>query len=1113
MKSLSDRLAALSPEQRALLEKKLQEKNIDSTKLAKVEPVIVPREEEGPAQLSVDQERIWVFQQMEPDDPAYNMYSLVKIRGELDLPRLERSVNEIVRRHESLRTSFEQFAGEPRAVISAEATIPLQLNDRRGRSEEETLQEVLASVKVPFDLRQGPLLRVACWQTGDQEHLFLLIVHHIASDHVSLGIFFNELLMHYQGVALPPLTLQYSDFAEWQRERLQGAVLENLVSYWQNRLAGSEFVLNLPTDEPRPAVQTYRGGRITRQVSAKLMAEVKALGGKSGLSPFMVTLAAYQALLHRYTGQEDVLVGTPVTLRKQEQTQMVFGYFLNTLVIRTQVAGEMSGTELLERTKEASSGAFSHGEMPFGLLLEEIKPKRDLSRSPIFQAMFTYVEGAGGLQEAEGLILEPVEFDGQTAKCDLSITLSESEAGSELLFEYATDLFHGETIERMAEHYLLLLAGLVANPERKVADLPLLTEGERQQVLAGWKATSAVLPAEQNLCVQELFARQVARTPDRVAVVFQEQELTYRELNRRANRVANLLRAEHGIGPSQRVGIFVERSLEMIVGLIGILKSGAAYVPLDPAYPDERVFSVLHDAQVAAVVTLKKLQMRLPALDDLAVIALDAHDLLAAGTDEPDLQVESSLSDLAYLIYTSGSTGKPKGVMVEHSNLANFFCGMDERIGHQPEDVLLTSNSYAFDISVLELFWTLTRGIKTVIVESPADLLQQAKKHGATLLQGTPSLMKMALEQEAAAGALQSLRLLMLGGEALSRSLVERLQEKLSCRLFNMYGPTETTVWSSIYEVGKGEKGAVPIGSPILNTEFYVLDAHGQPVPDGVFGELYIGGSGVARGYWQRPELTAERFLANRFRGEGSMYRTGDQVRRRRDGQIEYEGRLDQQVKVRGFRIELGEVEAVLTSHPQLKEATAAAVPDPQGDLRLVGYVVPRAGELPTSGDLRAFVGERLPNFMVPTAFVMLEQLPLTPNGKLDRKALPMPDGQMNEAEDFAPQNAVQEVLARFYCELLGLERVSLNANFFEIGGHSLRATQLATQINGVFAQEIPMYRLFDLATILQLEAELTRLASDAGDLEARAKQFLESGQVQLTEIKPLSRTTRKRKS
>ncbi|TCP54467.1 amino acid adenylation domain-containing protein [Tumebacillus sp. BK434] len=1115
MKSLSDRLAALSPEQRALLEKKLQQKNIDSSKLAKAEPAIPRRTSEGPAPLSVDQERIWFFQQMEPNDPAYNMYSVVKITGDLDLSRLEQSVGKIVERHEALRTTFAQIDSEPRAVVAEARTVPLVVRDARGLAEAAVLEQLLTEVQVPFDLEQGPLLRAFCWQTGEQEHVFLLIVNHLVSDHQSLGLFFGELLRHYEGMELPAVPLRYTDFAEWQREQLQGDGEEKLVSYWKERLAGGEFVLNLPTDRPRPAVQTYRGAQVKVALPERVLAGVKALGGKHGVSPFMVTMAAYQALLHRYTGQQDVLVGTPVSLRKQQETQGVIGFFLNTMVIRTDVSPELSGLDLLLRTKEAATGAFSHGDMPFGLLLEEIKPKRDLSRSPIFQAMFTYVEGAGGVQELAGLTLEPMEFDGGTAKCDLSLTVMESAAGAEVLFEYASDLFDAATIERMAGHYLQLLAGLVQTPERKVGALPLLTDAEQKRLLVDWNQTQADLEPQRSLSIQAQFQAQVARTPDAVAVVFGGEELTFAELDSRANALAHHLVTTCGVGPSMRVAILAERSLAMITGLLGILKTGAAYVPLDPAYPAERVAYVLQDANVQALVTHEKNKASLSGLSDLPVVSFDTIPSLSgevpalAATDK----TVASVNDLAYMIYTSGSTGQPKGVMVEQGNVANFFGGMDERIQPQEGEVLLAATSYAFDISVLELLWTLTRGIKTVIVADPAELPAQAAKHGVTLLQGTPSLMKMALGNPAAIQALQGLRLLMLGGEALPGTLAKAIREKLSCRLFNMYGPTETTVWSSTHEVQTDDQAIQPIGKPILNTEFYILDPHLQPVPVGVPGELYIGGAGVTRGYFERPDLTAERFLPNPFTGQGRIYRTGDAARWLADGAVEYLGRLDQQVKVRGFRIELGEVEARLHAHPDIHAAAAAAMPDPQGDLRLIGYIVPQPGKTaPDSSALRAFLQTALPDYMVPAAFVTMESLPLTPNGKLDRKALPQPD-LLATSDDTPPQNAVQEVLVQLFCELLGLERVSLSANFFEIGGHSLRATQLVASLQGIFSLDLTLHRVFDRATILDLEQELHSL-SDPALLETQAQAYLQNGLRQMpNQIRALARPSRRRQT
>lgn len=1106
LSQLNERLAALTPEQRELLLKQLKKNNFDISKLPKQEQAIQPRGHSNPSPLSVDQERIWFFNQVNPFDPAYNVYSAIRIKGMLNVPIMEQSVNEIIRRHEAWRTTFDMIDGQPMQIVAEDYQIAIDLVDLRGvavEEREEQAQKMLShEVQVPFDLRNGPLLRVKMLQLADDEHLMVINVHHIVVDRMTFNIVFHELMTHYQAFLtgqpsrLPSMQIHYADYSEWQRNHLlQGETRDKLITYWKHALDGSDFVLNLPTDHPRPAVQNFKGARTFFYVTKDMMEAIKTLGSHDGSSPFMILLAAFKVLLYRYTGQEDIVIGTPVTNRNRTETERVVGFFLTSSIIRTQAQGELTFVEYLKRVREATLGAFSHQDMPFGMLLDEVKPSRDMSRHPIFQAMFVYVDSVEDKLALPGLVLDYENVDGETAKCDILLGMTETDDGYLGILEYISDLFDKETIERMGQHYQTILSAIVANPGQRISDLPLMTETERQQLLVEWNDTKTEV--NDDLCIHQLFERQAAKTPDEVAVVCEDQHLTYAELNRRANQVAHQLRSM-GVGPEAPVGVCVERGPNLIVGLLGVLKAGGAYVPIDPSYPKERISFILEDARGPVIVTQEHVRAQLPE-HGAGVLCLDAdwEEIAKQPEANPDSGVQ--VDHMAYVIYTSGSTGKPKGVIVEHRNVLNFFVGMDERVGMKEGDALLAVTSYAFDISVLELFWTITRGVKVVILSEHSDaaftLQEQVEQHGITMMQGTPSFLKMLLTNKATMNALKSLRVLLLGGEALPTSLAKRLKEELPARLLNMYGPTETTIWSASYEIDQvGYQ--VPIGRPIANTEFYLLDRNGQPVPIGVPGELYIGGAGVTRGYLGRPELTAERFVANHFSEKSGdrLYKTGDLVRYLPDGNLEFIERLDNQVKIRGFRIELGEIESVLGGHPEVLEHAVVAQPDAQGEMRLVGYVVLESGHELKPAELRNFLKEQLPEYMVPTIFVALERLPLTPNGKLDRNALPVPDGESAE-EHVAPRTAVEAVLTKIWCDLLGFERVSIHSNFFEVGGHSLLVMQMVSRVRDTFKTEMPLYRLFQSSTIAGLAQVLVQYESTPGQMEtiARLRQKIDS--------------------
>ncbi|WP_437667767.1 amino acid adenylation domain-containing protein [Sorangium sp. So ce1182] len=1050
-------------------------------------PPIEKAPRKGELPLSFAQQRLWFLDRLEPASAFYNVPAVVRLSGRLDVDALARSLQEIVRRHEALRTVFPTtLAGEAHQAIASALEVPFPIVDLQAFAEPALEAEVRRRAEEegqePFDLAKGPLLRTTLLRLGEQEHVLVLTMHHIVSDGWSMGVLVRELGALYEAFArglpspLPALPIQYADYAVWQRAWLSGEVLEAQLAYWKKQLSGAPPALELPTDRPRPAVHTYRGAVLPVALPRELSTALAALSRREGVTLFMTLLAAFQVLLHRYTGQDDIVVGSPIAGRTHPQTEGLIGFFVNTLVLRTDLSRQPTVRELLGRVREVTLGAYAHQEVPFEKLVEELSPARDLSRTPLFQVLFSLQNAPMPALVLGDVKLAPVEVEQTTAKFELTLSFGETEEGLRGALEYNTDLFDAATIERMAGHYRTLLEGLVAEPGRRVSELSLLTEAERQKLLVTWNATEAEYP--RDTCIHGLFEAQVEETPDAVAVVYEGQKLTYRELNARANQLAHHLR-RLGVGPEVLVGLCVERSLEMVVGLLGILKAGGAYLPLDPAYPAERLAFMLEDAAVPVLLTQDRVANALPVTSCM-MLCLDTDWEPIAG-ERQDNPASGALPDhLAYVIYTSGSTGTPKGVMIPHRGLVNYlwWCARAYDVaGGQGAPV---HSSLSFDLTITGLFSPLLVGRPVVLmpeqggVEALVEVLEGHEDF--SLVKITPAhleLLQRLLPRERAAGRA---RALIIGGEALSWEALAFFQTHApATRLVNEYGPTETVVGCCVYEAPAdgGKTGPVPIGRPIANTQLYVLDAHRQPVPIGVPGELYIGGAGVARGYLNRPELTAERFIEDPFRAEpgARLYKTGDLCRWLPDGTLEYLGRLDHQVKVRGFRIELGEIESVLVQHPSVREAVVVAREDAPGDKRLVAYVVAREAPLPAVSELRSYVQSKLPEYMVPAAFVELSALPLTANGKVDRKALPAPDqAQTEQGSTFvAPRTPVEEVLAGIWAEVLHLERVSVLDSFFDLGGHSLLATQVLGRLRPVFGVDVSLRALFDAPTVAGL--------------------------------------------
>ncbi len=1058
----------------------------------------------GKLTLSFAQQRLWFLSQLEPQNPLYNLSAAIRLQGQLNQSALEQTFNEILRRHEALRTNFETVEGQPVAVISPVIPLPLPLLDFSelpiARRETEVNQLVSEESRHPFDLNTDLLLRVKLLRLGEQEHILLITVHHIASDGWSIGVLVHEMSTLYQACCeeqpslrlasltpLPELPIQYADFAAWQRQWLQGEVLASQISYWRKQLEDAPALLELPTDHPRPAVQTFRGATCSFTLSKALSVALNQLSQQAGSTLFMTLLAAFKILLGRYTGSEDIVVGTPIANRNRAEIEGLIGFFVNTLVLRTDLSGNPSFRELLTRVREVALGAYSHQDLPFEQLVEELHPQRALSHTPLFQVMFILQNAPMSEMALSGLNLSFLKSHSGTAQFDLTLSMEETSEGLLGTFEYSTDLFEASTIERIAEHFKTLLAGIITNPDRQLQELPLLSETERHQLLVKWNETEREYSSDQ--CIHHLFEEQAKRTPDAVAVVFENQQLTYQQLNQRANQLARHLQSL-GVKPEVLVGICVERSLELVIGILGILKAGGAYVPIDPTYPQERLTFVLEDTQTSVLLTQQRLVEHLPQ-HNAHTICLDSDWEAIPPENQENPTPEITAENLAYVIYTSGSTGKPKGVQITHRNLVH---STSARIAYYKESVtsFLLLSSFAFDSSVAGIFWTLCQGgmlylpLEGVQRDVP-KLIELITQHQVSHLLSLPSLYSQLLEL-AKPEQLTSLRTIIIAGEACPSELVQRhLELQSETSLFNEYGPTEGTVWSSVYHCQDPEVGTpVPIGCPIANTQIYLLDSHLHPVPVGIVGELYISGDGLARGYLNQPEMTTQRFIPNPFNNKSRrvLYKTGDLARYLPDGNIEFIGRIDNQVKIRGFRIELGEIETALNQHPQVRESVVLARDDVPGDKRLVAYIVPNRESIPTIPQLRDLLKERLPEYMVPSVFVLLKEFPLTPNGKLDRRGLPAPEQVRPEFAGVfvAPRSSVEEKLVKIWAELLKIERVGIHDNFFDLGGHSLLVTQVVSRLRDVFEIELPVSDFFEAPTIAELAVIITqRLAEENG--------------------------------
>ena len=1051
MDPIQQRIASLTPERRALLEQRLM------TAAAGTAQERIPRRAgHTPRPLSFAQERLWFLDQLLPGGGAYNTSHAVRIRGALDVEVLRRALDATVTRHEALRTVFVEKDGVPLQAIVDHVPASLPVLDLRqqpdGEREAVMRQHLEAEIGQSFDLARGPLWRTRLVRLGDLEHVLLLAIHHIVFDGWSLGVLWQELATNYEAFVagqpspLPPVPVQYADFAEWQRSRLTGELLDSELAYWTRTLAGAPALLALPADHPRPAVWTGRGRQHFLEIPGELVDRLTKLSRQERATLFMTLLAAFQTLLLRYTGQSDIVVGTALAGRTRTELEGLIGLFARTLAMRTDLSGDPTFSQLLARVREVTLGAYAHQELPFERLVEDLAPERSVSHAPIFQTMFL-LQNAQRSLTLPGLEVTRLATDNGAAQVDLTLSLGTGPQGLRGRIEYSTDLFDAGTIARMVRHYETLLRGIVAAPDQPLSALPLLPTEERQRMLVEWNATAAEFPREA--CVHQLIEAQAQRTPDAVAVVCDGRRLTYRELDAQATRLAGRLRAE-GVGPDTLVGLCVDRSLEMVVGLIGILKAGGAYVPLDPAHPLDRLTYVLGDARVRVLVTEEQRRAEFERAVPRIITFAEGEGTAAAR--EPEAPTGTVTPEhLAYVMYTSGSTGRPKGVAVAHRSVVNVLDAMRRAPGLTAEDVFLAVTTLAFDIATLELLLPLSVGARLEVVTRDVAtdgtaLAARQVASGATAMQATPATWRLLIE----AGWPGSPGFKILcGGEALRPDLASELGKR-GASLWNLYGPTEATIWCTVHPVSAGDD-PVLIGRPIQNVECHILDGRLEPTPIGVPGELYVGGVALARGYLNRPELTAERFVANPFSIDPAarLYRTGDLARYRADGTIEYMGRLDHQVKLRGFRVEPGEIEAALAAHPDVASAVVVLRESSAENARLVAYLTPSDGGHPDTWRLQEFLRRQLPDYMVPTAFVVMERFPLTPNGKLDRTALPNPDlVERPDADAFvAPRTPMEALLAEVWQTLLGVERVSVRDNFFDLGGHSLLAMRAIARV------------------------------------------------------------------
>ena len=1039
------------------------------------------------AELSFAQQRLWFLDQWSPGNLAYVIPVALRLSGDLDTPALDAALQALVERHAALRTTYPSRDGVPSQLVHAHGRVRLEVTDLRqvpeADREAEALHRAREAVRVPFDLAVGPVLRAALFRLDVREHLLLLAVHHIASDGWSTNRLLADLAAAYtslrrgEAAALPALPVQYADYARWQRRSLTDEVLRGHLDHWASELRGAPTILDLPTDRPRPPVQTFNGAVHSFAVPAQTTERLRTLCDAQGVTLFMGLLAAFAVLLRRYSGQDDLLIGTPVANRTRAEYEQVVGLFVNTLALRVECTGDPTFTQLLARVRHRALSAYERQDVPFERLVDHLRLDRDPARSPLTQVLFAMQYPRQDDLGMAGLTTTPIELEAGTTTSDLVLNVQENGAGLDGFVEYNTDLFAASSIERMFANYLTLLADATADPDRPLSQLRLLSPDEERLVLREWNQTGVAWPAAT---IPELFAQQVEAAPDACAVACDGVRLSYRELDERATLLAGHLTGL-GVGPETLVGVFLERSAHLMIALLAILKAGGAYVPLDPDYPADRLAYMVRDSAAPLVLTSFDLLDRVPdlpapvlAVDTLALPGNAAACTGASGAAVPD----ATAANLAYMIYTSGSTGRPKGVQITHRGVVNHLRWLQATFPLGAEDRVVQKTSICFDVSVWELFWPLTAGATLVLAKpgghrDPQYVADLIRAEDVTVAYFVPSMLRAFLDATDLASC-TSLRLLFCGGEALPVELQNRLLAAAPVRLVNIYGPTEASIDATSWECQPGwTQPTVPIGGPVANTQLYVLDGALRPLPIGVPGELYIGGVQLARGYGNRPELTAERFISDPFAGEpdAHLYRTGDLVRWLPDGVLEFLGRNDDQIKLRGLRIELGEIESCLASHPAVAECALTVSETTPGDQRLIGYVVLATGVPPAPQQLRGHLAETLPEYMIPSTFVTISALPLTTNGKIDRGALPAPPQAVGTGAPAALRDPLHQAIAEVWREVLGARAIGVTDSFFDLGGHSLLLVQVHQRLAPLLPRPVNLVDLFRYPTIESLAA------------------------------------------
>ncbi len=1125
---IREQIEKLSPQKRALLEAMLRERE-----QAKESKQAIPRRpDRTQAPVSLVQQRLWVLDQLQPGNAAYNLAAPLRIRGAYRAEALAHSLAQLMQRHETLRTTFDMIDGEPVQIIHPTLEVPLTEVDLTHLPPDEREAEAIRLAgeesKRPFDLQQGPLLRVLLVRLAADDHLLLICMHHIISDDWSMGIFIQEMSHFYIAAAgetavLPEMPIQYGDFARWQREHFQSELLNKQLAFWREQLAASDAgqrqlpVLQMPTDRPRPAEQTFAGSKEPVHIPPALAQKLHRLSQQENVTLFMALLAAFQTLLYRYTGQDDLIVGMPIAGRRQRETEGLIGYFVNTLALRTDLSGDPTFRELLQRVRPVVLGALDNQDLPVEKIIEVLKPERDLSRPLLFQTMLILRTAPKPALALPGLEIKPVDAAAHTAQVDLTLSLTDTADGLIGSLEYNTDLFDRGTMQRFLSHFQVLLDGIVADPDRRLSDLPWLTVVETQQLLYAWNPANP-FPWQEKY-VHQQFAAQARRTPVHTAVEGSGESLTYADLNQRANQLAHHLR-RLGVRPETTVGIYIPRSIDQSVAMLGVLKAGGAYVPLDPDYPEERLAFMLADAGISVLLTQQNViaaaQWHQARQRPLQIVCLDSDwtTISEAAADAPQPVLHPD--NLAYIIYTSGSTGRPKGVCVTHRSLMNYLTAVLPPLDIQPEDRVLNFASISFDATTEELYPVWLSGATVVLrPERIAPHLEfsdfVAQNQITVLSLPTPFwhewVYQLSLLAEEAHALPSSVRLVLLNAAepAPDRYALWRRLGGDAVRWINTYGPTEITVTATLYEPITQEQKEkqwprMPIGRPLANCSLYVLDAKMKPVSVGVPGRLFIGGGGVTRGYLERPSLTAERFLPNPFSqvsGE-RLYDTGDLVRYLPDGNLEFLGRVDHQVKVRGFRVEPGEIETVLAQHPALQEGVVQVWADANGNNQLAAYVVFGPNQTVPVTELRQFLNEKLPAYMVPAAFEAMPALPRLPNGKVDRDGLPKPAlAETSEKPAYAaPRSDLEEVLAGIFAETLNAEQIGIYDDFFELGGHSLLATQIISRIHRIFKIQLPLRTLFETPTVAGLATTLLQMPANGRNVETTAKMLLRLSQL-----------------